>query len=139
MFKRLRFNWKAQTAHGLHSPFVYDLYVKVIDPIYQQSNINLVDKLIHGIGSYLKLAEGQLHVIDLNRIQEIELEAIESLFKNTEHIIICISPHANEQTYLKWQKIYQNKSVIHSIELFELGIISLKTTAPKQHFWLKKS
>lgn len=139
MFKRLRFNWKAQTAHGLHSPFVYDLYVSVINPIYQQSRVNLVEKLIHGIGSYLKLAKGKLHVIDLSRIQESELEAIESLFENMDNIIICLNPHANAQTYLKWQRLYQNKSVIHSIELFEMGIISLNPTAPKQHFWLKKS
>jgi hypothetical protein len=139
MFERLRFNWKAQTAHGLHSPFVYDLYVSVINPIYQQSNVNLVEKLIHGVGSHLKLAKGKMHVIDLSRIQEIELEAIESLFESTDNVIICLNPHANAQTYLKWQRFYQNKLVIHSIELFEMGIISLNQTAPKQHFWLKKS
>lgn len=139
MFKRIRFNWKAQTAHGLHSPFVYRLYTEVIDPIYQQEPADLQEALIHGIGTYLKLEAGQLHVIDLVKLQDSELDGIESLMQQKEFLIICLHPHENEETAARWEKIYQNKSVIHSIELYELGIISLNPIAPKQHFWLKKS
>lgn len=139
MFKRIRFNWKAQTAHGLHSPFVYRLYTEVIDPIYQQAPADLQEALIHGIGTYLKLEAGQLHVIDLVKLQDSELDGIESLMQQKEFLIICLHLHENEETAARWEKIYQNKSVIHSIELYELGIISLNPIAPKQHFWLKKS
>ena len=139
MFKRIRFNWKAQTAHGLHSPFLFQLYTKVIDPIYQQSPENLQEALIHGIGSYLKLSAGQMHVIDLVSILDSDLTTIEQLFQDKHTIIICLNPQANKQTTDRWEKLYLNKAVIHSIELFELGILSLNPIAPKQHFWLKKS
>jgi hypothetical protein len=139
MFKRIQFNWKAQTAHGLHSPFVFQLYTEVIDPIYQQSPANLDDALIHGIGSYLKLSVGQLHVIDLANMQDSDLEVVEQLFQEKDNIIICLHPHANEQSAARWESLHENKAVIHSIELFELGMLSLNPIAPKQHFWLKKS
>ena len=139
MFQRLQFNWKAQTAHGLHSPFVYQLYTEVIDPIYHQSSKSIQEALIHGIGAYLKLKEGQLHVIDLTRIKEEDISEIEALFRQPSHLIICLNPHSDESSYLRWQRLYQNQAVIHSIELFELGIMSLKAIAPKQHFMLKKS
>jgi hypothetical protein len=139
MFKRLRFNWKAQTGHGLHSPFVYKLYTEVIDVIYQQSPSNLQHALIHGIGAHLKLKEGQLHLIDLTKITEADMSGIEALFSQPDHVVICLNPHTNDNTHSLWQRLYQNPCVIHSIELFEMGILSLKPTAPKQHFWLKKS
>jgi hypothetical protein len=139
MFQRIRFNWKAQTAHGLHSPFVFQLYTEVIDPIYQQSPEKLQEALIHGIGSYLKLSAGHMHVIDLVSIQDSDLATIEQLFLDKHTIIICLNPQANKQTTDRWRKLYQNKAVIHSIELFELGILCLNPIAPKQHFWLKKS
>lgn len=139
MLKRLRFNWKAQTAHGLHSPYVYKLYTEVIDVIYQQSPKNLQDALIHGIGSYLKLKDGQLHVIDLTRIKEADIIEIEALFRLPEHVIICLNPHSSNNTLVLWQRLYQNLNVVHSIELYEMGILSLRQIAPKQHFRLKKS
>jgi hypothetical protein len=139
MLNRLKFNWKAQTAHGLHSPFVFALYTEVIDPIYQKSPQDLETALIHGIGRYLNLAEGNLHVVDLNQVTESMLPTIESLFQNPANLIICLHPHTGVDSNEFWQKLHQNPAVIHSIELFELGILSLKPTAPKQHFWLKKS
>ena len=139
MLNRLKFNWKAQTAHGLHSPFVFALYTEVIDPIYQNSPQDLETALIHGIGRYLKIAEGQLHVVDLNQVTESMLPTVESLFQNPANLIICLHPHTSTNSNEFWQRLYQNPAVIHSIELFELGILSLKPTAPKQHFWLKKS
>jgi hypothetical protein len=139
MLNRLKFNWKAQTAHGLHSPFVFALYTELIDPIYQKSPQDLETALIHGIGRYLNLAEGNLHVVDLNQITESMLPTVESLFQNSANLIICLHPHTGVNSNEFWQKLHQNPAVIHSIELFELGILSLKPTAPKQHFWLKKS
>jgi hypothetical protein len=76
MFKRFAFNWKAQTAHGLHSPFVFDLYTQVIDPIYQRKPKDIQEALMHGIGKHLKLATGKMHVVDFSKLEEADLPTI---------------------------------------------------------------
>jgi hypothetical protein len=139
MFSKLAFNWKAQTAHGLHSPFVFDLYTQVIDPIYKQNPSNLSEALIHGIGKHLKLPAGKMHVIDFTKVQANDLKRIEDLMQDQEAILICLNIRKTDETIFNWGFVASNPQAIHSIELFELGIISLKQIAPKQHFLLKKS
>jgi hypothetical protein len=139
MFSRLAFNWKAQTAHGLHSPFVFDLYTHVIDPIYKQNPSNFSEALIHGIGKHLKLPAGKMHVIDFSKVQVLELNQIEDLMQDQEAILICLNIRKNKGTLLNWKSVAANQLAIHTVELFELGIISLRPIAPKQHFLLKKS
>ena len=139
MFKRFAFNWTAQTAHGLHSPFVFDLYTQVIDPIYQSAPQNITEALIHGIGQHLKLAAGKLHVINMAQVQTAQLNLIDELMQDPSHLLICIHIRQSEETLKKWQIIAAKEQAIHSIELYEMGIISLNPIAPKQFFRLKKS
>ncbi|MFM7020500.1 MAG: hypothetical protein ACKOXC_06845 [Aquirufa sp.] len=139
MFKRFAFNWTAQTAHGLHSPFVFDLYTQVIDPIYQSAPQHITEALIHGIGQHLKLAAGKLHVIDMDQVQINQLNLIDELMQDTSNLIICMNIRQSDETLQNWQYIAAKEQAIHSIELYELGIISLNPIAPKQFFRLKKS
>jgi hypothetical protein len=139
MFKRFAFNWKAQTAHGLHSPFVFDLYTQVIDPIYQRKPKDIQEALMHGIGKHLKLAAGKMHVVDFSKLEEADLPTIHELMNNPEHMLMCINIRTSDESLQNWTYIVGNPKAIHSIELFEMGIISLKPIAPKQHFYLKKS
>ena len=139
MFKRFAFNWTAQTAHGLHSPFVFDLYTQIIDPIYQSAPQHITEALIHGIGQHLKLAVGKLHVIDMAQVQIDQLNLIDELMQDPSNLIICMNIRQSDETLQNWQYIAAKEQAIHSIELYELGIISLNPIAPKQFFRLKKS
>ncbi len=139
MFKRFAFNWKAQTAHGLHSPFVFDLYTQVIDPIYHLKPMDVQDALIHGIGKHLKLAAGRIQIIDFGQLKASELPMIHKLMDDQEQILMCINIRKTEESLQYWAFMAGQAQAIHSIELFEMGIISLKPIAPKQHFYLKKS
>jgi len=139
MFKRFAFNWAAQTAHGLHSPFVFDLYTQVIDPIYQSGPQNMTEALIHGIGQHLKLPAGKLHVIDMAQVQTDQIHLIDELMQDPSHLLICVNIRKSDETLQNWQFLAAKEQAIHSIELFELGIISLNPIAPKQFFRLKKS
>lgn len=59
---RLKFNWHAQNAHGIHSPFVFDFYTAVKKEskknkpsnITQKSFTKKQSKIIRAILSYLK-------------------------------------------------------------------------------------
>lgn len=139
MLNRIAFNWKAQTAHGLHSPFVYDLYTQVIDQIYQQKPMDLIESMIHGIGRHLQLAAGKLHVIDFRKLREAELAQIEEIMSDPSNLLICTYIHHSKETLQNWSFLASKQQAIHSIELIEMGIISLNPTAPKQYFRLKKS
>ncbi|MEY4987866.1 MAG: hypothetical protein RL567_1645 [Bacteroidota bacterium] len=139
MFKRFAFNWKAQTAHGLHSPFVFELYTQVIDPIYQQNPENIQEAMIHGIGKYLKLAAGKIQVVDFSKLRETDLEALNTLLDDPTNLLVCLNIRDSDESIQNWSFISAKPQSIHSIELFEMGIISLNPIAPKQHFYLKKS
>lgn len=139
MFKRFAFNWKAQTAHGLHSPFVFDLYTQVIDPIYKQNSKDFQETIIHGVGKHLKLAAGKIQVIDFSTLKNTELPTIEKLMSQTDHILICLNIRHSDESLENWGIFAAKTQAIHSIELFEMGIISLNPIAPKQHFYLKRS
>lgn len=139
MLQRLSFNWKAQTAHGLHSPFVYELYTKVINPIYQENPTNLAEAIIHGLGNHLTLALGKLQVIDLKLAQQVDIDQIDFIMNDQSKLLICLNIRNSKEEMQKWSFIASKDQAIHSIELFELGIITLKPIAPKQHFYLKKS
>lgn len=139
MIQRFAFNWKAQTAHGLHSPFVFDLYTQVIDPIYQQHPNNLAEALIHGVGEHLKIAVGKIQVIDFKKLTDHDLPNVEELMKEKENILFCLNIRDSVETLQNWKFISAKQKAIHSIELYELGIISLNPIAPKQHFILKRS
>ena len=139
MFERFAFNWKAQTAHGLHSPFVFDLYTLVIDPVYQQNPSDIQEAMIHGIGKHLKLGAGKIKVIDFKKLRDQDITSVEALMQEKENLLFCVNIRDSEETLQKWSYIAAKPQAIHSIELYEMGIISLNPTAPKQHFYLKKS
>lgn len=139
MLQRFAFNWKAQTAHGLHSPFVFDLYTQVIDPVYQQNPSDIQEAMIHGIGKHLKLAAGKIQVIDFKKLTDSDLPSIEELMLEKDHLLFCLNIRHSDESLQKWLYIAAMPQAIHSIELYEMGIISLNPIAPKQHFFLKKA
>ena len=51
--KRLIFNWKAQNAHGLHSPLIYQLYTEVINPTYRKKG-DFTSLLQHALSDFFK-------------------------------------------------------------------------------------
>ncbi|MEN9958565.1 MAG: hypothetical protein RLZZ474_809, partial [Bacteroidota bacterium] len=116
-----------------------ELYTQVIDPIYQQNPENIQEAMIHGIGKQLKLAAGKIQVVDFNKLNETDLQVISTLMDNQENLLICLNIRTSAESLQNWAYFASKTQAIHSIELFEMGIISLNPIAPKQHFYLKKS
>lgn len=119
---RLQFYFKAQTAHGLHSPSIYSLYCEVLNPYLkgQLSNYQLKEALANRY-SDCTIMEIQSY-IDLAKIPQ-----------NT--ILLFENPHSQEKI---WNEIHSNESVIQTVDLFDLGLLFFKPICPKQHFYLRK-
>lgn len=119
---RLQFYFKAQTAHGLHSPSIYSLYCELLNP-------------------YLKgqLSYSQLKETLANRYPDctiMEIQSYVDLTKIPQNTILLLEkPHNQEEI---WNKLHAHPEVIQTVDLFELGLLFLKPICPKQHFYLRK-
>lgn len=144
-FKRLKFNLKAQTAHGLHSPFVFKLYSDVLNPHL----LNGFDyqKIIIEISAYYHLApfhfsstsidyKNQLILLDQNDLELFSLKLTEKWCQFSGSIILIYQPHLKSEA--KWDKLINHSNINFSIDIFDLGILTIDKIAPKQHFYLKK-
>ncbi|MEN9363540.1 MAG: hypothetical protein RI903_848 [Bacteroidota bacterium] len=127
--KRLLFNWKAQNAHGLHSPLIYQLYTEVINPTYQKK------------GDFLTLLQQELIIFfknySLTKVDVIRVEGeIDLTHDSALYIVPSIRSRMGQQA---WKNLIKSPNIIFSVELFELGLLFMFPKAPKQDFILKKS
>lgn len=119
---RLQFYFKAQTAHGLHSPSIYTLYCEALNPY------------MNGQLTYPQLKEALTHRYSDCTIVEIQsFVDIAKIPQNT--ILLFEKPHSQEKV---WSELHSNKSVIQTVDLFDLGLLFFKPICPKQHFYLRK-
>jgi len=132
---RFFFNIKAKNAHGLHSPFVYELYTQVINPCLHQTG-ELSALLKNELSNYqvksLENVKFNVQIIDLSQFDT------ENLNMNFEDVLF-IENIRNPIHLARWRQLIKNAKIIFSIELFELGILFFNPIAPKQHFIFKKS
>ena len=119
---RLQFYFKAQTAHGLHSPSIYALYCELLNPY------------LKGQLTYTQLKEGLQ-----NRSSDATVIEMTSEFDPTKisqnTIILIQKPYKNEAF---WNFLQSHPAVIQTVDLFNLGLVFFKPICPKQHFYLRK-
>ncbi len=127
--KRLIFNWKAQNAHGLHSPLIFTLYTEVINPCYQEKDD-------FGIRLYQELS----NFFQTYKLSTVEVIKIEDSIDLANSSALFVVPNIRSQAGQKaWKEVIKAPQVIFSVELYELGLLFMFPKAPKQHFILKKS
>lgn len=126
---RLLFNWKAQNAHGLHSPLIYQLYTEVINPTYQKKG-DFQETLYKSLLNFFE-------TYPLANVQVIRVESEIDLTNNSAlYLIPNIRSHSGQQA---WKELIKSPTIIFSVELYELGLLFMFPKAPKQDFILKKS
>jgi hypothetical protein len=133
--KQFLFNLKAKNAHGLHSPFVYELYTQIINPcLHQTGELSdlLVNELTNFKGKSVEKNKFNVQMIDMCQFE------LENLTMNFDDILL-VKNIRNPINLARWRQLIQNKTIIFSIELFEIGLLFFNPIAPKQHFIFKKS
>ena len=129
------FNLRARNAHGLHSPFVYELYTQVINPCLHQIE-ELSALLKNELSNYqvksLENVKFNVQIIDISQFDT------ENLNMNFEDILL-IKDIRKPIHLARWRQLIENEKIVFSIELYEIGLLFFNPIAPKQHFVFKKS
>lgn len=132
LFQQLLFKLKAQTAHGLHSPLVFDLYTKVINP-------NLVsfskEKMLKELQNYsrTKIELENFKLLIINSIDEFKTIKV-----NQKQIIYIDQPYRTNEFLTMTKKLADEEQINYVIQFFFGTILIASNLAPKQVFYLKK-
>jgi len=129
------FNLKARNAHGLHSPFVYELYTQIINPCLHQSgelSALLTNELSNYKGKSVEKNKFNVQIFDINQFDT------ENLNVNFEDVLL-IENIRKPNNLARWNHLIENEKIVFSIELYEMGLLFFNPIAPKQHFVFKKS
>ena len=132
---RFLFNLRARNAHGLHSPFVYELYTQIINPCLHQSgklSALLASKLFNYQGKSLENIKFNVQMIDINQFDTKNFNV------NFEDVLL-IENIRKPNNLARWNQLIEHEKIVFSIELYEIGLLFFNPIAPKQHFIFKKS
>jgi len=130
--QRIFFNLKAQTAHGLHSPLVYDLYNRVINPnLGNFSKEKFLKDLLNYMESKIELKDFKL--LTINKLEDFELTKI-----NLNQILYIDQPYQNKKYYILTKQLSEEEKINYVIEFYWGTILIASNLAPKQVFYLKQ-
>ncbi len=119
---RLQFYFKAQTAHGLHSPSIYSLYCELLNPFL--NNQLTYNQLVEELKK--RYSEGK--IIEMSS----EFDPAKMALND---VILIQQPYKNE-TF--WNYLKNHPSVIQTVDLFDVGLVFFRPICPKQNFCLRK-
>jgi hypothetical protein len=132
---RFLFNLRARNAHGLHSPFVYELYTQIINPCLHQSG-ELSSLLNNELSNYQgKSVEKNKFNVQIFEINQFDTENLNVNFED----VLLIENIRKPYNLARWNQLIENEKIVFSIELYEMGLLFFNPIAPKQHFVFKKS
>ena len=119
---RLQFYFKSQTAHGLHSPSIYSLYIELLNPY------------LNGQLSYLELIEALKLRYPAYSIEEME-EKYDPAKVDENTLLLLRNPYEKEDF---WNALKSHPKVIQTVDLYTFGLVFFKPICPKQNFYLRK-
>ena len=121
----LKYRRKAQGKYHLHSPLVYDLYEKVLEPStsFRAKSRNLRhDELFYDV-----LDKRLKSFINDNPL----------IFKDDDVVMIVKDIHRNRQNEADWEKLIADEKVRLSIDCWRFGMVFIMDRIKKEHYILK--
>ncbi len=131
LIQKLRFFCRAQTAHGLHSPLVYDLYSQVINPhLWNFNSISFEQDLINYISNKPELKDHKLMTI-------CNLYEFKSFKPQSNQIVLILDSYKNKSYQEQVNDLAKDPSYTYIIHFFKGSIFIANHLAPRQEFYLK--
>ena len=139
-FKFLKYWRKASSkkGHGVHSPFLFDFAVNVLNKIEQcEPDNNVVHSFSNQINTKFNrllsrmAAHYQDHIIHIESFSPQSTGSFSrygKLFENAgdRDIVVFLAIHASQEAENQWIEIKKNKKLTCSIDLFFAGIVFFK-------------
>ena len=119
----LKYCIKAKGKYHLHSPLVFSLYEKVLEPCCSDaSNASIDDNQF-----YDNLDNKLKDFINDNKL----------IFKDEDAVMIVKDIHRNRQNEADWERLKDDERVRLSIDCWRFGIIFVMNRIEKEHYILK--
>ena len=112
----LRYLRKAQGKYHLHSPLVFSLYEKVLEPCRDASH-----------ESYEMLDKRLKAFVNDNPL----------IFKSDDVVMIVKDIHRSKQNEADWERLKNDEKVRLSIDCWRFGMIFVMNRIKKEHYILK--
>ena len=113
----LKYRRKAQGKYHLHSPMVYDLYEKVLEPCCKDA--------LHA--SHDMLDKKLKDFINDNPL----------IFKSDDVVMIVKDIHRSKANEADWERLKNDEKVRLSIDCWRFGIVFIMDRIKKEHYILK--
>ncbi len=126
----LRYRLKAQGKYHLHSPLVFDLYEKVLEPATSfRPKRSEVEKS--------PTTNDDLFYDDLdNRLTDF-IHDNPLIFKDEDAVMIVKDIHRGKKNEAQWERLKNDEKVRLSIDCWKFGIIFDMDRLKKEHYILK--
>ncbi|PRD52721.1 hypothetical protein [Sphingobacterium gobiense] len=143
----------ANSRHGTHSPFVYDLAVNAVyavssvythhvnvplglKPRYKKLLLRILERMEKKEVAYFqKATDADVLWVDLKETSMPVPNIIEAVRQGK--VIIVHEPFQTIKTKRLWQQLVQSKDVVVSINLFHFGLLMYRKEQQKENFRLR--
>ena len=121
----LKYRRKAQGKYHLHSPLVYELYEKVLEPSlsFRAKSRNLRhDELFYDV---------------LDKRLKSFVNANPLIFKDDDVVMIVKDIHRDKQNEADWDRLRADEKVRLSIDCWRFGMVFIMDRIKNEHYILK--
>ena len=135
----LKYRRKAQGKYHLHSPLVYDLYEKVLEPSTsfrpKRSEVETRAKREHS--PQVNKSPKELFYDVLDKRLKSFINANPLIFKSDDVVMVVKDIHRNKQNEADWERLKNDEKVRLSIDCWHFGMIFVMDRIKKEHYILK--
>ena len=123
----LKYRRKAQGKYHLHSPLVYDLYEKVLEP----------STSFRPKRSEVEKSSKELFYDVLDKKLKDFINANPLIFNDEDAVMIVRDIHRGKQNEKDWEVLINRENVRLSIDCWKFGMIFVMDRIKKEHYILK--